>query len=106
MVIAQKWYQALYADCKPHIRHGRNGLPAVWMMGIDIAPAQTDGRKRGRGMQSSSLFARARTNALVVSASLVGMCVLVFARNEVFVRFGMGKLERASLATVAMLRSL
>ena len=32
MVITQEGDQALNADGKPYVRHGRDGLPAVWVL--------------------------------------------------------------------------
>ena len=34
MVIAQERYHPLDADRKPYVRHGRDGLPAVWSRGM------------------------------------------------------------------------
>jgi len=31
MVVAKEGYQALYANREAYVRHGRDGLPAVWM---------------------------------------------------------------------------
>jgi len=32
MVVAQERYEPLDADGEAHVRHGRDGLPAVWLV--------------------------------------------------------------------------
>ena len=47
MMVSQERYEALYAHCEPYVRHGRDGLPAVWvrmLLLFDGSDSQTAGR--------------------------------------------------------------
>ena len=46
-MVAQERYEALYANCEPYVRHGRDGLPAVWvrmLLVFDRSGSLTAGR--------------------------------------------------------------
>lgn len=52
MMISKKGYQPLDADRKAYVRHGRDGLPAVWSKVVEVCSSGPEaGRREGCGMQ-------------------------------------------------------
>lgn len=94
MMVSQEGYQPLNADGEPYVRHGRNGLPAVWMIDIGDGRACSSGPVAVESVRvwNAAVFSCLSVERmLVVRCAAAGMCRDMwywFMRSECSVEFG------------------